>query len=469
MKRLLLLFLISICAVVLATVFTACNQDDTHTATLENPCYDLTLSYDGENSLSLVEDLTFSATCDLQDVKLHLYPNAFSSSVSSAPISENEWAKVSAFGKIDVLSVKIDRQNRDFEIRGQDDSILSVPVAAKEGDTINLVISAEVAIPNCIARFGKNDKTVNLTGFYPVLCAMKDGAWLEDGYTSTGDPFCLDAADYYVTIDYPSSFVAATPEICVTEESDGIKTSVITAEKIRDFALVLSSYFKTSSAVTQNGVTVNYFYFGEDDALSVAVKAIETFSSAFGEYPYKTYTLVRAPLPAGGMEYGGLSIVTPTASNETVIHETAHQWWYNVVGNDQIRESWLDEGLTEFSTAYFYALTDREDLYSDFMSDAYSSYSKWKSSAESLSMTSSVYEVTPTDYVLTSYVKGAILFDTLRSVIGDEKLLSALSAYYRDNAYEIATVDDLISAFDAASPKSGKIILTFLNGKEIIS
>ena len=42
------------------------------------------------------------------------------------------------------------------------------------------------------------------------------------------------------------------------------------------------------------------------------------------------------------------------ASREVVAHETAHQWWYGVVGNEQIREPWIDEGLAEFTAAYFY-------------------------------------------------------------------------------------------------------------------
>ena len=36
------------------------------------------------------------------------------------------------------------------------------------------------------------------------------------------------------------------------------------------------------------------------------------------------------------------------------VHEVAHQWWYGLVGNDEVHDSWLDEGLTEYSTILYY-------------------------------------------------------------------------------------------------------------------
>ncbi|GAG95852.1 unnamed protein product, partial [marine sediment metagenome] len=55
--------------------------------------------------------------------------------------------------------------------------------------------------------------------------------------------------------------------------------------------------------------------------------------------------------------------------NEYVIaHETAHQWWYSVVGNDEINQPWLDEAFAEYSTyQYFinkYSEEERENIFS---------------------------------------------------------------------------------------------------------
>ena len=32
-----------------------------------------------------------------------------------------------------------------------------------------------------------------------------------------------------------------------------------------------------------------------------------------------------------------------------ITHEVAHQWWYNVVGNNVIDDPWLDEALATYS------------------------------------------------------------------------------------------------------------------------
>lgn len=466
MKKLFPFVLIAILVVTLLSL-TACNDNAPEVAT-EFPCYDMVLSYDGENTVSFSEDVFFTARDNLDDLKLHLYPNAFSSS-ASAPISQSEWNKVQSFGKIEILSVKIDRQNSDFVINVIDDTILSIPASVKENESVTLSISGIITLPECVARFGKNDETVNLTGFYPVLCARKNGVWLEDGYSNIGDPFCLDVADYFASVTYPSDLVLASTCICETTVAGDLKTTEISAEKIRDFALVFSPSFKTATAKTASGVEVNYFYLaGDTTPLDVATTAIETFSSAFGDYPYPYFTLVQAPLSSGGMEYGALAVVSPTSGAETVVHETAHQWWYNVVGNDQIRESWLDEGLTEFSTAYFFALTGKEDYYSSFMKSVNETYSEWKPTASTLAMTAELSSLSETDYTVLSYVKGAMLFDTLRTLVGDEKLRSALSTYYRNNAYSIATTDDLVSAFDEIDTKAGGIIRSFVAGKELV-
>ena len=50
----------------------------------------------------------------------------------------------------------------------------------------------------------------------------------------------------------------------------------------------------------------------------------------------------------------------------TAAHEVNHQWFYNLVGNDQLDEPWLDESLTSYSTYRYYA-----DRYGQDAADGY--------------------------------------------------------------------------------------------------
>jgi hypothetical protein len=83
-----------------------------------------------------------------------------------------------------------------------------------------------------------------------------------------------------------------------------------------------------------------------------AIASLERYSVLYGPYPWSTYTVVAmADLTGltGGLEYP--TLVYQPATSENVPHETAHQWFYSLVGNDQARDPWLDEGLATWAEA----------------------------------------------------------------------------------------------------------------------
>ncbi|MHC4824575.1 MAG: M1 family metallopeptidase [Planctomycetota bacterium] len=90
-------------------------------------------------------------------------------------------------------------------------------------------------------------------------------------------------------------------------------------------------------------------------------KAIYYFGLWYGSYPYPTISCVDPPNDAratGGMEYprlitGGARLglaKTTLVPQGVTVHEFGHQFWYGLVGNDEFRHAWLDEGFTTFST-----------------------------------------------------------------------------------------------------------------------
>jgi hypothetical protein len=85
------------------------------------------------------------------------------------------------------------------------------------------------------------------------------------------------------------------------------------------------------------------------------------FGTWYGPYPYSTLTMVDPPWGAeatGGMEYPtfittGSDVLSPIATlrpEGVTVHELAHQWFYGLLASDEVRESFLDEGITTYAT-----------------------------------------------------------------------------------------------------------------------
>jgi hypothetical protein len=505
-----LIVLIILLTVFLTVVFEIDRDKNVPLAVLDT-YYDLTLEFNAAASAFTLNEevmLTNHSAEDWDRIVFRLYPNAFSSSG----------------GKIDILSVQIDRQNTYYEISGVDKTVLSVFSDIEAGDTVSVRILSEVTLPVQDDRLGVTSlDSINLSCFYPALSVFENGEWRADAYTQIGDPFFSSSANFYVTVIMPSDFVVASSgyiEESVTQ--NGITRTEITAENIRDFGMAASRDFKIlkeTVALQSKSVELSYYYIASQDtaapasanlagsalfscapsesvnskldaifapagsaapaptaaqaALSEAANAIKIFSNAFGEYPHSSYTLAETPIRSGGMEYGSFAIISPSRSlsalKETVIHETAHQWWYNAVGSDQINSAWLDEGLTQFCTGYYFKLANNNSAYQAYFSIIEQNLALYTSmpnrSADfSLNRPLSSFE-TDGEYVALSYLRGAMIFDTLFKLCGQEKLSAALKNYYADNKFAIASENELIAAFEKAGVKAGGIINGWVNGK----
>lgn len=82
------------------------------------------------------------------------------------------------------------------------------------------------------------------------------------------------------------------------------------------------------------------------------VKAIvEYYSAALYEYPYPVATNVAGAVD--GMEYPGIAFCRPGAAGAGLVgvtaHEFGHTWFPMVVGSNERRHAWMDEGFTSFT------------------------------------------------------------------------------------------------------------------------
>lgn len=473
MKKLKFLALIMV-VVSVCCVFGGCKNNSLHKVSQNLTNYTLNLSFDDETkTLSGSQEVDYINSTDvtLNEVKFHLYPNAFSASAQTKPVSSAYKTKAypngENYGGIEVTKVQVEGKTQQVNIGAPDQEVLTVSLAEElfPEESVKIFLEYKVLLPNCLHRFGYGDNTYNFGNFYPIACVYENGEFKTDAYGSNGDPFYSDMANYDVTINCESDFTVATSgEQTHNSTSETARRTIkATAKAVRDFAFVMSKKFEVISAKAGK-TTVFYYYYDDQNAkenLQAGVDSINTFSELFGQYPYSTYSVVKTNFIHGGMEYPNLVYISDSVDSLTeyknvIIHETAHQWWYNLVGSNACEYAWLDEGLTEYSTLMFYMKNQNYKVnVKESLNNSLSSYLLFSEICTSVygkfdsSMTRNVNTFRgDMEYVYVTYVKGVLFFDNLSELVGQKNFIKALKLYFKENCYKNATPNNMISAFE---------------------
>jgi hypothetical protein len=196
-----------------------------------------------------------------------------------------------------------------------------------------------------IARFRDG---LRLGTFLPLLAWDPRRGWLTDPPARIlGESAATPAADFDLRVHAP-------PGLRVVATGAQVGAGHFQAHAVRDLALAVGP-FKIRS-VSAEGVTLRVAATKNvpqaDIALTFARQALHVLAQRYGPYPWRTYTLVLPPdLPPSGIEYPMLSFIGRGGAFARLIvdHETAHQWFYSLVGNDQARDPWLDETLATWA------------------------------------------------------------------------------------------------------------------------
>ncbi len=487
-------FYVVLVAIFLAFACTACKKPDNLDEISRNlTFYDMEVKYEHDTkSVKASTSVDYINTSDnvLKKVKFHLYPQYFEEGATDCVVDSTKmniaYPNGMSYSVFEVTRVQVEGKDETVVYEGEHDGILCVNLVQSlmPNDRVKIDISYEFQLPNCEHRFGYGESTVNLANFYPIACVYENGDFNTSPYNSNGDPFYSDMANYRVSISMDENLKeASTGEKVKESTTSGIKTVTYEAKMVRDFACVMSDKFTIQEAKAGK---VNVQYYGYDDldsakSLQAGVDAIVTFSKLFGAYPYKSFRIVKCDFVYGGMEYPNLVMISDDVDNiddymNVIVHETAHQWWYGIVGSDAYRYPWLDEALTEFSTLLFYDNNEGYTLTHAKMVDiSKSNFSLFISVYEDVLGTIDTsmravneYDTEP-EYTYCTYVKGILMYDSLYQLIGEKKFVSSLQNYYDNNKYTNAVPDDLIKAFETASrTKLDGFFSSWLDGKVVI-
>ena len=326
-----------------------------------------------------------------------------------------------------------------------------------------------------------------LSTSFPILAARSGDDWFRKIESSIGDALTTDTADYDVTIETQPGVKIFTPVAATLTQNEKTESSRFIGGNLRDFAIVAGRDLRAEENRVGE-VSVRSIYRPDHEViarrvLKIASDALRIYEKEFGALPLKTVTVVDAPLVAtlGSAEFTGLGAIasafyvdfdSPTMRNMpdvireqqasvedslewTVAHVVAHQWWGATVGNDPGREPVLDESLSNWSALLYYRETHGEEQTANALEEqlrgVYRLYRTFGGDDMEASRSSREYR-NSFQYAAIVSSKGALMFEALRKLVGDEKFFAALREYYTENSLEVADMDDLRGAFIAKAP-----------------
>ena len=369
-------------------------------------------------------------------------------------------------GELTVQTVSLDGQPIEPRYMLEDTAMivrLTPPLPVGQSTHISIDYSAEIPFSaNAGYRaFINREGILALAGFYPTIPTYDHRGWNLDLPPAYGDPLYADVSLFRVTLTVPRSMIVVSTGVAADQSIDKrahTRTLTLVSGPAREFNLVMSPNFQTASKQVDDTTLRSYFR-PEDrtagmGALRTAAASFDAFNEMFGLYPYTELDLVETGTNAGGIEYPGLVVLNQNlydaeASRRldwVVAHEVAHQWWYGLVGNDQVNEPWIDEALTNYSAWLYFERTVDEQLAEEIFNEAFTAPADAaRRQGQDLPIGLPVSEYTPAQYGPIVYSKGPLFFHALRRHVGDETFFSILQTYFARFKYEIATGADFLS------------------------
>lgn len=177
--------------------------------------------------------------------------------------------------------------------------------------------------------------------------------------------------------------------------------------------------------------------------------SVEHYSEMWYEYPYPVAVNVAANV--GGMEYPGLSFCSYRSKGESLWgvtdHEFGHNWFPMIVGTDERRHAWMDEGFNTFINYYSYLAFNDGEYTNNLIQTR--RYANWLTN-ENREPTATHPDRTQSNNLgMVAYMKPAMGLMMLREyVIGHERFDNAFRSYIKTWAYKHPQPADFFNHFE---------------------
>lgn len=372
--------------------------------------YDISVALDAEGrrvSGSETIRYTNNSPDELNYLWLQLDQNLFRPGSRGSEIQppDSRWRGSFQEGGFDISNVQVDGRAADFLVT---DTRLRIDLAepmAPAGSTIEIRLDFAFHIPHYGAdRMGWLDveqgRVFELAQWYPRMYVYDDvNGWNPMPYLGQGE-FYLEYGDFNVDITVPRDFiVAATGELTNADEvltdeqqnrleqartsettvtiisenevgtpstrpsGSGHLTWSFRAENVRDVAWAASDAFIWDAAGWQDVLNMSFYPReglgtpgnpGWEESTQYVRHSIRHYSEMWYPYPYPVAINVAGIV--GGMEYPMIVFCSVNARDRALFgvttHEIGHEWYPMIVGSDERRYAWMDEGFDSFINHY---------------------------------------------------------------------------------------------------------------------
>lgn len=463
---------------------------------------------DKEHTLTGFEKIEYinNSPDTLRFIWFHLWPNAYKNDKTafSDQLLENGNTKFYFSGKddkgyINKLDFKVNNTTAQTEDHPQHIDIvkLILPVPLVPGQKIIITTPFHVKLPHNYSRGGHEGQSYQATQWYPKPAVYDKNGWHPMPYLDQGE-FYSEFGNFEVNITVPKNYVvAATGELQNTEERQWLKSrasftwepvnqkikttggqvkttyqlypesekeiKILTYRQnnVHDFAWFADKRFIVNydSCKLSSGKTIDIFSFYTpaqkeiwNNSIVNAKEAIHHYSSLVGEYPYNVVSVVQGPASfGGGMEYPTITVLSPVEDSRSldyiIAHEVGHNWFYGILGSNERKYPWMDEGVNSYYESKYRNKQDQrftqrteQSLLETFIAEK-----------KDQPIAAVSEDFTETNYGLIAYYKTSQWMTYLEKKLGSDVFNKAMQEYYRQWQFKHPQPEDLKKVLEDVS------------------
>ncbi len=197
----------------------------------------------------------------------------------------------------------------------------------------------------------------------------------------------LDRATFELTFSHPKKLKVASVGVRLSEDASVEDKKVVITKYRMDIPVPFVTFalapFERHAEMVKwekggdpiplefNSLPGSEVAIKEDFILAELSNSVRYFTLMFGKYPYATFGATFHPF-GFGQGFPTMLLIPPTdrASKFTyqfIAHETAHQWWGNLVAWRSYRDQWLSEGFAEYSGILYTAVREGSGARNDLL------------------------------------------------------------------------------------------------------